>query len=403
MADHVDDQQERTSKARNTIEEKRRMRNMRKSRKRSRKDDAVKGEEEEIAGKRLLLAQEQCALEEKLRAAAEAEARKFKGMVKTYFDRFCWEVEQREADKQNGRSQRPGSTSRSAGATGKCAVHEISAKNLEDPIIDGEQKAVYVGRGSFAIVRAQMYRGMKVAVKEFLPRSIKDDLLREVEVLSHLCHPYLPLLLGVCSSSQPLCLVMQFHGVDNFQTLILGDELRQHKRICAGSGWLIITGQLMEALRYLHEDAGYLHNDIKADNILLSSTRLDLLPSESRMSYPEFPYQIILIDFGKASSTKEKKYLRLPVAQQHTYKIKYNHIAGEVVEGIMPRSTKSDMYAMGKVLQLVKDERRYFNLSDEAQEKLSATIDNCLLPDYKSRPEAGQFLAEITELMQSYN
>lgn len=108
-----------------------------------------------------------------------------------------------------------------------------------------------------------------------------------------------------------------------------------------------------------------------------------------------------MINFGKASCTKER-YLHLTVAQKHMYKIKYNQTAGEVVEEIMPRSTKSDMHAMGKVLQLVKDEWRYYNQSDEAQEKQSVTKDNCLLPDYKRRPEAGQFLAEMKELMQSY-
>lgn len=272
-------------------------------------------------------------------------------------------------------------------------------KNLEDSVVDGEQKALYIGRGSFAIVRVQLYRGMKVAVKEYLPRCVKDDLLWEAAVLSQLYHPYLPLLIGVCSSGQPLCLVMQFHGVDSFQALILQDELKQHKHICAGSGWLIITGQLMEALRYLHDEAGYLHNDIKAD-LLLTSVRMDgMLQCSSNLCIPEFPYQVILIDFGKASSVKEKKYLQLIVALQHTYKVKYNHIAGEVIEGIMPRSTKCDMYALGKVLQLVKDEQRYYNLTDEVQEKLSAIIDNCLLPDYERRPEAGQCLSEIKELM----
>lgn len=400
MADHVDDDpQPSTSRARNTIEEKRRMRNMRKSRKRSRRVDDVKVEEEEIAQKRLVLAKEECDAEKKLRVAAEAEVRKFRGMAKTYFDRFCWEVEQRRAAMVTGSSHHPKITG-SGGV--KYGFHEISMNNLEDPVVDGQQKSLYVGRGSFAIVRVQLYRGMKVAVKEYLPRCVKDDLLHEAAVLSQLCHPYLPLLIGVCSSGQPLCLVMQFHGVDSFKTLILGDELRQHKHICAGSGWLILTGQLMEALRYLHDEAGYLHNDIKVDNILLTSVRMDgMLPCSSSnvCLSDEFPYQVILIDFGKASTIKERKYLQLTVAQQHMYKIKYTHIAGEVIEGVMPRSTKSDMYALGKVLQQVKDERRYYNLTDDVQEELSAIIDNCILPDYKKRPEAGQCLSQIKELM----
>lgn len=87
------------------------MRNMRKSRKRSRNVDDVKVEEEEIAEKCLVLAKEQCVVEEKLRVGAEAEVMKFRGMAKTHFDRFCWEVEQRRAAMVKGSSQHPRITS----------------------------------------------------------------------------------------------------------------------------------------------------------------------------------------------------------------------------------------------------------------------------------------------------
>lgn len=71
---------------------------MRKSRKQSRMVVAGKGKGREIADKHLLLAQELCKWGEKLRVAVEAGAKKYKGMVRMYFDRFCWEVEQRKAD-----------------------------------------------------------------------------------------------------------------------------------------------------------------------------------------------------------------------------------------------------------------------------------------------------------------
>ena len=58
MADHIDDQL--PSRAHNAIEEKRRMRNMRKSRKRSRMAANAKAEEEEIVEKHLVLAKEEC-------------------------------------------------------------------------------------------------------------------------------------------------------------------------------------------------------------------------------------------------------------------------------------------------------------------------------------------------------
>ena len=65
----------------------------------------------------------------------------------------------------------------------------------------------------------------------------------------------------------------------------------------------------MEALRYLHTEAECFHNDIKADNILLSSTSVQPI-SSSKAELPDFPYQIALIDFGNGTM-KKPSYLRL--------------------------------------------------------------------------------------------
>ena len=50
---------------------------------------------------------------------------------------------------------------------------EIDPTMLQNPV----QKAAehYVGRGSFGIVKVKVFRGILVAVKEFLPRSLKTD------------------------------------------------------------------------------------------------------------------------------------------------------------------------------------------------------------------------------------
>ena len=48
---------------------------------------------------------------------------------------------------------------------------------LHDPVIDGKEQVRHVGRESFGIVRAQMLRGILVAIKEFLPRSLKTDVI----------------------------------------------------------------------------------------------------------------------------------------------------------------------------------------------------------------------------------
>lgn len=147
----------------------------------------------------------------------------------------------------------------------------------------------------------QLYREILVAAKEYLPRSLADGVKQEAALVSHLCNPYLLLLIGVCTTSPPFHLEMQFHGIDALMLLTILKKLESHQLIHVGSGWLILTGQLMEALQYLHTEAECLHNDIKADNILLTSTNLQLI-SSSKAKLPDYPYQIVLINFGKGTT-----------------------------------------------------------------------------------------------------
>ena len=49
-------------------------------------------------------------------------------------------------------------------------LHEVQPDLLHHPVkSDGSTTEEYIGRGSFAVVRLQLYRGFHVAVKEFLP------------------------------------------------------------------------------------------------------------------------------------------------------------------------------------------------------------------------------------------
>ena len=46
-------------------------------------------------------------------------------------------------------------------------------------------------------------------------------------------------------------------------------EIIQKKVIPCGlyQTWIFLCGELAEAFRYLHDDAGVLHNDLKSDNV----------------------------------------------------------------------------------------------------------------------------------------
>ena len=85
---------------------------------------------------------------------------------------------------------------------------EIDDALLLDPF--SEESEVYVGQGSFAVVKMKTFRGIIFDVKELQPLTMLKDVKQEVCTLSKLCHPCLPYLFGICTAKQPYKVVMQF-------------------------------------------------------------------------------------------------------------------------------------------------------------------------------------------------
>ena len=65
---------------------------------------------------------------------------------------------------------------------------EIDPIKLTDPVFDGQLTEVYVGQGSFSVVCLQLYRGIKVAVKEF-----QQKVLVRMLRMKQLLWPLLPI------------------------------------------------------------------------------------------------------------------------------------------------------------------------------------------------------------------
>ena len=134
----------------NTTEQKKRMRNERKKRKRKTHRCQAMAESTAILKFDLHKEQEQC-------KRFKAEAGLYKNMARTYWDRWQWELQKRrECLLEQYRPQQKGN-----GAASQTrvlpAVHEISSTDLKDPVVDGVPTEIYVGRGSFSVVRLQQY------------------------------------------------------------------------------------------------------------------------------------------------------------------------------------------------------------------------------------------------------
>ena len=90
-------------------------------------------------------------------------------MARTYWDRWQWELQKRRKEIHK---QFTGCSSSSFTSSPLAKIHEIEPTYLCNPKVDGKVVEVYIGRGSFSVVRLQYYRGFKVAVKEFLPHTL---------------------------------------------------------------------------------------------------------------------------------------------------------------------------------------------------------------------------------------
>lgn len=132
----------------NTIDEKRRMRRARRNRIRSRS--------------KVLEAQVQ--LQSTLRSEAEKKLVLYKNMCRSYWERWHWELQQR---KDSMSIERRTISRKSNDKNLVLKVHEINPDLLQNPkISDSSDEEVYIGRGSFAVVQLQTYRGLKVTVKK---------------------------------------------------------------------------------------------------------------------------------------------------------------------------------------------------------------------------------------------
>ena len=198
---------------------------------------------------------------------------------------------------------------------------EINSEMLYSPVIDGTIKEVYLARGCFGIVCLKLHRGLQVAVKRFLPCSLISDIINEAMILGSLCHPYLPLLFGICIKSQPYQIVMQYHGLTDHEVSTF-QEL--HLSNFSASVWLMLCSKLTEVVNYLHVEPNILHNGIKGDNVLIT---------QSSSQPMDCKFQVVLLDFGKVTKVVNAKRYKLTAFEKREYFQKYPHIALEVIEG----------------------------------------------------------------------
>ena len=211
----------RSKYCKNTLAEKKHMRNSRKRRMRKRKlKEIILASKREVTQAASNL-QHQMQTSNKEIEKINGQVVKLKCMTRTFWERWRWEVEKRKEEfLVNKRIRVP--------TIDVHSFHEVDPCLLHNPG-DDKQVECYPGRSSFGIVTLKKYRGINVAVKQLHIRSSLRDVEHEAKMMACLCHPFLPYLFGVCTASQPYKIVTQFHGFVTLPfSITIRRELDQH-------------------------------------------------------------------------------------------------------------------------------------------------------------------------------
>lgn len=199
--------------------------------------------------------------------------------------------------------------------------------------LEDVQDSIILGAGTFGECHLKKYSRFDILVVEKqLLESNLVSLHNEAYFMQLFSHRCVPHLLGIQIQVKPFSLIMEFlgHGVDSMTVhkLLFDSTLGTERSNMSMPNWFRVSYDIADALHYVHEK-GYLHCDLKANNVLVCKQR----------GY--------LIDFGKVSKITSPRVKK--------YKTVYPHIAPEVLKG-HPVSQASDVYSFGKIIRIIGEQ-----------------------------------------------
>ncbi|KAJ9460547.1 putative serine/threonine-protein kinase nek3 [Diplonema papillatum] len=235
-----------------------------------------------------------------------------------------------------------------------------------------------LGRGAFG--RALLVRNAdgipfvakEVDTKGMLARDIQDS-KNEVKVLASLGHPNITRYVDSFEAGSRIYTVMEY--ADG------GDLSRRIRRQAASFKdfsedfvcWILI--QICSALQYLHEQR-YLHRDIKAQNIFLTSSNI-----------------VKLGDFGVSKHVGS-------VGVASTVCGTYSYFSPEMCQR-KPYSSKSDLFALGVVLyEMLSNGRKPFE-ADSVPSLIARIAKGSLQPLPKGLPFSSELTALCLQLLST--
>ena len=196
-----------------------------------------------------------------------------------------------------------------------------------------------IGEGTFGKVLKGWYKPLDIACAIKVGKHNYFDAKFEAMVLQKLqSSPYFPRVFGVYEEK----LVMEYVSFESKPSTVLSEL--ENIDISVQS-WISLCSQLCDAVKFMHV-AGLLHNDIKANNVLLKKMN-DIIP--------------ILIDVGKVRSRYYPDVYKLSESQKVRYNKKYPHLAYELRnEYGAKQSVATDVFSLGYLFETISNTKIAF-------------------------------------------
>jgi serine/threonine protein kinase len=224
--------------------------------------------------------------------------------------------------------------------------------------------------------------GQTVAIKTLLPEFAVSDrsmlrFMREIEVAASLKHPSIVEFIDRGVHNGVVYLVTEF--VDGADAAKLADSRGGH---LPANETLEIISQILDALSYAHAQ-GYIHRDIKDQNILVSGT----LPNLSAK----------LTDFGLAKSFTQAGMSGVTVAGEMAGTLAY--MSPEQLKNFRDVKPQSDVYAVGMTAYSLFSGSLALDIGRKSSmaETIKAIFEQPTIPLRQRMPELPDAICEIID------
>jgi len=282
-----------------------------------------------------------------------------------------------------GRSEAAQATSPQEHLTFLCEDCRIELRNAPQPI-PGYDMIKVLGRGGMGCVMMgrNQQTGAAVAIKTLLPEFAVSDkamrrFMREMDVAAALKHPHIVEFLDRGVHNGVVYLVTEF--VDGPDAAKLADA--QGGRLPLKETVAIIS-QVLEALSHAHA-RGYIHRDIKDQNILVKGTGPNLSAK--------------LTDFGLAKSFTQSGMSGVTVAGEMAGTLSY--MPPEQLRNFRDVKPQSDIYALGMTAYSLLTGQVALNLGRKTSmaETIKAIFEQPTIPLAQRDPRLPAQVCEIID------